>query len=66
MTITYAKSLYTLTSTFDGGEVAMADASDRNMVKTAAEKTRKTRDALGMAGILDTPVPYDFTPRFPP
>ena len=48
----HAKSLYTFTSTFDGGEVAMADASDRNIVKTTAEKTRKTSDALGMTGMF--------------
>ena len=78
MTITYAKSLYTttFTSTFDGGEVAMADASDRNVVKTAAEKTRKTSDALGMTGMLLSSVFCDLgcagyldsisTPRFPP
>ena len=47
----------------------MADASDRNVVKTAAEKTRKTSDALGMTGMLLSSVylaGFDFTPRFPP
>ena len=44
----HAKSLYTFTSTFDGGEVAMANTSVRNVVNNAEEKTRKTSDALGM------------------
>ena len=48
----HAKSLYTFTSTFDGGEVVMADATDRNV----AEKTRKTSDALGMTGMFGSEI----------